>query len=76
MKTFELPAGVEASSPPTVRDGVRLLVAHSGGIEHARFDRLADFLSPGDLLVINTSGTLAAAVDVDGPRWILRTALR
>jgi S-adenosylmethionine:tRNA ribosyltransferase-isomerase len=61
--TFELPAGVEASAPPTARDGVRLLVAHTGGIEHSRFARLADFLSPGDLVVVNTSGTLAAAVD-------------
>jgi S-adenosylmethionine:tRNA ribosyltransferase-isomerase len=66
---FELPAGLEASAPPTARDGVRLLVARPGRIEHARFDRLASFLSPGDLVVVNTSGTLAAAVDgtrVDG----------
>ena len=63
MKTFELPAGLEAGAPPTVRDGVRLLVAHRGGIEHARFARLGDFLSPGDLVVVNTSATLPAAVD-------------
>jgi S-adenosylmethionine:tRNA ribosyltransferase-isomerase len=63
IATFELPAGVEATAPPTVRDSVRLLVAHRGGIEHSRFDKLADFLSPGDLVVVNTSGTLAAAVD-------------
>jgi S-adenosylmethionine:tRNA ribosyltransferase-isomerase len=63
MMTFRLPDGVEATGPPTVRDGVRLLVAHAGGIEHSRFDRLADFLSPGDLVVVNTSGTLPAAVD-------------
>ena len=61
--TFALPQGVEAAAPPTARDGVRLLVAHSGGIEHARFAELASFLSPGDLVVVNTSGTLAAAVD-------------
>ena len=61
--TFTLPDGLEASGPPTVRDGVRLLVAHAGGIEHARFPQLADFLSPGDLVVVNTSGTLPAAVD-------------
>ncbi|MFN2559884.1 MAG: S-adenosylmethionine:tRNA ribosyltransferase-isomerase [Jatrophihabitans sp.] len=63
MKTFDLPRGLEAPGPPTVRDGVRLLVASPGGIEHARFAQLGDFLSPGDLIVINTSGTLAAAVD-------------
>jgi S-adenosylmethionine:tRNA ribosyltransferase-isomerase len=59
---FELPAGVEAAAPPTARAGVRLLVARPEGVENSRFDRLADFLKPGDLLVVNTSGTLAAAV--------------
>jgi S-adenosylmethionine:tRNA ribosyltransferase-isomerase len=63
MRTFVLPDGVEASAPPTSRDGVRLLVAHQGGIEHTRFADLGRFLSPGDLLVVNTSGTLPAAVD-------------
>jgi S-adenosylmethionine:tRNA ribosyltransferase-isomerase len=63
MKTFELPAGVEAGAPPTVRDGVRLLVASRAGVEHARFEQLGEFLSAGDLVVVNTSATLAAAVD-------------
>ena len=61
--TFELPAGLEATAPPADRDGVRLLVARSGGVEHARFPALGTFLAPGDLLVVNTSGTLAAAID-------------
>jgi S-adenosylmethionine:tRNA ribosyltransferase-isomerase len=61
--TFELSAGLEAEAPPAARDGVRLLVARSGGIEHARFPALGSFLAPGDLLVVNTSGTLAAAID-------------
>ena len=61
--TFELPAGLEATAPPAARDGVRLLVARPGGIEHARFTDLGTFLAPGDLLVVNTSGTLAAAID-------------
>ncbi|MDT4940401.1 MAG: S-adenosylmethionine:tRNA ribosyltransferase-isomerase [Pseudonocardiales bacterium] len=63
MRTFTLPDGLEAGAPPTARDGVRLLVAHQGGVEHARFAHLGRFLSPGDLLVVNTSATLAAAVD-------------
>ena len=61
--TFQLPAGLEAAAPPADRGAVRLLVARSGGMEHARFPALGTFLSPGDLLVVNTSGTLAAAVD-------------
>jgi S-adenosylmethionine:tRNA ribosyltransferase-isomerase len=63
MKTFALPFGVEANAPPTMRDGVRLLVTHAGGVEHTRFAQLGEFLSPGDLLVVNTSATLAAAVE-------------
>jgi S-adenosylmethionine:tRNA ribosyltransferase-isomerase len=64
MKTldFVLPAGLEASSPPPVRDGVRLLVASAGGVRHGRFGQLGEFLAPGDLVVVNTSATLAAAV--------------
>jgi S-adenosylmethionine:tRNA ribosyltransferase-isomerase len=45
------------------RDGVRLLVVTPDGLSHARFSELPRFLSAGDLLVINTSATIAAAVD-------------
>ena len=45
------------------RDGVRLLVATPDGLAHVAFTGLGRFLSPGDLLVVNTSATLAAAVD-------------
>jgi len=60
---FVLPEGLEATEPPPVRDGVRLLVAAAGGIQDARFGQLGEFLAPGDLVVVNTSATLAAAVD-------------
>jgi S-adenosylmethionine:tRNA ribosyltransferase-isomerase len=53
----------EASAPPTRRDDVRLLVAKSDRVSHARFADIGDFLDPGDLVVVNTSGTLSAAVD-------------
>jgi S-adenosylmethionine:tRNA ribosyltransferase-isomerase len=62
LADFELPHALEASAPPARRDGVRLLVAAPERIEHARFDRLGEFLAPGDLVVVNTSGTLSAAV--------------
>lgn len=45
------------------RDAVRLLVARRGGVSHARFADLADYLRPGDLLVVNNSAPLPAAVD-------------
>jgi S-adenosylmethionine:tRNA ribosyltransferase-isomerase len=63
------PARAEAHEPPEARGGgrddVALLVAtrHDGELRHARFGDLPGFLDPGDLLVVNVSGTLAAAVD-------------
>ena len=66
---FDLPADLEAGAPPEARgltrDGVRMMVAErrTGRIRHSTFALLASFLDPGDLVVINTSGTLPAAVD-------------
>jgi S-adenosylmethionine:tRNA ribosyltransferase-isomerase len=65
---FVLPAHLEASEPPEARgfkrDDVKLLVSdvERDSIEHARFRELPQFLSAGDLLVVNTSSTLNAAV--------------
>lgn len=64
---FDRPDGLAAAEPPEARglarDGVRLLAATSATIEHARFTDLGRYLRPGDLLVVNTSATRAAAVD-------------
>lgn len=65
---FELPPRLEAHEPPEARglarDEVRLLVAHRDGGElvHARFWELPELLAPGDLVVLNTSATLPAAL--------------
>ena len=65
---FELPHAQEATAPPEARglerDAVRLMVAEraSGRIEHALFRDLPRFLRPGDVLVVNTSATLPAAL--------------
>lgn len=62
----------DADSPPeergVARDGVKLMVARrsTGAIVHANFQELPEYLDPGDLVVMNTSGTLAAAVDAVG----------
>jgi S-adenosylmethionine:tRNA ribosyltransferase-isomerase len=58
----------EAASRPAeerglARDGVRLLAATPDGLAHATFRDIGHFLCPGDLLVVNTSATIAAAVD-------------
>ncbi|MET8845378.1 S-adenosylmethionine:tRNA ribosyltransferase-isomerase [Amycolatopsis sp. NPDC004625] len=64
---FDLPPDLSASAPPEARglarDGVRLLVASPAGVHHTVFSSLGEHLRPGDLLVVNTSGTLPAAVD-------------
>ncbi len=62
---------LEAHEPAELRghgrDDVRLLVAHRhGSIAHARFAELPELLAPGDLLAINTSATLPAAIPVRG----------
>lgn len=65
---FELPPELEAGEPPEARglarDEVRLMVSHRSCncVVHTRFRELPSFLAPGDLLVINTSGTLNAAL--------------
>lgn len=65
---FSLPPELEAHEPPEARglarDEVRLLVSSRAddGVAHARFRELPDHLRAGDLLVINTSGTLNAAL--------------
>jgi S-adenosylmethionine:tRNA ribosyltransferase-isomerase len=68
MKAFTLPSRLEAAEPPEARglrrDDVRLLVSNveAESLEHVRFSDLPRFLSAGDLLVVNTSGTLNAAL--------------
>jgi S-adenosylmethionine:tRNA ribosyltransferase-isomerase len=62
----------EAREPAEVRgagrDDVALLVAHGDGrIEHRRFPELPELLGSRDVLVINTSGTLPAALPARGP---------
>ncbi|HEY0757051.1 MAG TPA: S-adenosylmethionine:tRNA ribosyltransferase-isomerase [Ktedonobacteraceae bacterium] len=68
LLNFTLSAELEASEPPEARglarDEVRLMVSHSATdqVTHTRFRRIGDFLQAGDVLVINTSGTLNAAL--------------
>jgi S-adenosylmethionine:tRNA ribosyltransferase-isomerase len=63
---FELPERLEAAEPPPERDRVRMLVASRAGITHRRFLDLPELLEPGDLLVVNTSATLPAALEGSG----------
>jgi S-adenosylmethionine:tRNA ribosyltransferase-isomerase len=88
MLDFTLPPELEAHEPPDERDGVRLLAGGRGGVTHHAFTELPDLLRPGDLLVVNTSATLPAAVRLDrlalhfsGPEpsgscWLVELRLR
>lgn len=90
--TFQLPTELNAVAPPERRgirrDHVRLLVLdrRTGNTADTRFDRVGDYLRPGDLLVLNNSRTLPAVLPalnsngspveirlarrVDGPVWL------
>jgi S-adenosylmethionine:tRNA ribosyltransferase-isomerase len=65
---FTLPRALEARVPPEARglarDEVRLLVSgiRSGRVAHATFCALPRFLRAGDVVVVNASATLPAAV--------------
>ena len=76
---FRIPDGGEAGTPVELltgdgrlgseaRSSVRLMVARrsTGRIEHRRFTDLPEVLDPGDVLVVNTSAVVPAALDARG----------
>ncbi len=67
MTRFPEPSETTAPAPAEyrgiARDQVRLLVGTGDGISHTRFRRIGEHLRPGDLVVVNTSATLAGEVD-------------
>jgi S-adenosylmethionine:tRNA ribosyltransferase-isomerase len=69
IEPFTLPADREADRPPEARglarDQVRLLVVDGEQQTHATFGELPRFLKAGDLVVVNNSATMPAAVDAD-----------
>lgn len=70
---FTVPPNLEASVPPeargVARDRVRLMVTdrRTGEIVHARFWALPEFLRAGDIVVVNISATLPAALTAHRP---------
>lgn len=70
---FDLPPELEASAPPEARglqrDEVRLMISYrsTDRVVHARFRDISSFLTAGDVVVINTSGTLNAALSATRP---------
>src|SRR4051812_6779199 len=80
MSEAALALVAEAHEPPEERGAgradVAMMVAERGSdrLTHAHFGELTRFLSPGDLLVVNNSATLPAALPgkLDGRRVELR----
>jgi S-adenosylmethionine:tRNA ribosyltransferase-isomerase len=70
---FSLPKLLECAQPTEVRgiprDGVRLMVSRRSNdqIHHAQFSGISQFLREGDVLIINTSGTMNAALPTQLP---------
>jgi S-adenosylmethionine:tRNA ribosyltransferase-isomerase len=83
---FDLPPALEATEPPEARgltrDAVHMMVAYraSETIVHSTFALLPAFLEPGDLVVINTSGTMPAAIAgvsaIDGTAVVVHLSTR
>ena len=67
LTRFTPPGDRTAPSPAEARgiarDEIRLLVADGERVRHTHFRDLADHLDPGDLIVVNTSQTVAGEAD-------------
>src|SRR4051794_798472 len=62
---YDLPQGAIAQQPVEPRDAARLLVAlREDGPAHARVRDLAQFVGPGDLLVVNDTKVLRARLNL------------
>ncbi|MFD0026264.1 S-adenosylmethionine:tRNA ribosyltransferase-isomerase [Streptomyces sp. NPDC058382] len=74
----ELSARVPAEQRGAGRDDVRLLVSRGREVSHHAFRELPGELRAGDVLVVNTSPTLAAAVNgrVGGDRVVVHFSTR
>ncbi|MFD3792170.1 S-adenosylmethionine:tRNA ribosyltransferase-isomerase [Streptomyces cyaneofuscatus] len=74
----ELSARVPAEQRGAGRDDVRLLVTRGAAVSHHAFRELPGQLRAGDVLVVNTSATLPAAVNgrVGGDRVVVHFSTR
>lgn len=70
MLNFQLPDTLQTALPTEVRninrDEVKLMVSNrkNDDIQHTQFKHIADYLDTGDVLVVNTSGTIKAALNI------------
>ncbi len=70
---FSLPKLLECAEPTEsrglARDAVKLMVSRrfDDQIRHTQFSKIGDYLEEGDVLIVNTSGTLNAALPIQLP---------
>jgi S-adenosylmethionine:tRNA ribosyltransferase-isomerase len=65
---FDLPPGAIAERPSSERDRSRLLVvSRDGTLDHRRFSDLPEYLSQGDLLLLNNSKVFPARLTARKP---------
>lgn len=82
LERLRVPDGLSARVPAEQRgagrDDVRLLVSRGTEVSHHAFRELAGQLRAGDVLVVNTSRTLPAAVDgrLGGERLVVHFSTR
>ncbi len=59
---YDLPASYIAQTPLQQRDQSRLLVLNrqTGGIQHSAFNRIGEYLKPGDVIVTNETRVIPA----------------
>jgi S-adenosylmethionine:tRNA ribosyltransferase-isomerase len=88
LRSFRIPLGGEAGTPVELQQGgtrelgsdaradVRLMVARRSTteVDHRRFAELVDALDAGDLLVVNTSAVVPAALDARGADGYMHSA--
>jgi S-adenosylmethionine:tRNA ribosyltransferase-isomerase len=83
LRSFRIPPGGEAGTPPELRQpagrlgpdsrsDVRLMVARGASagaaeITHRRFPDIVDEIESGDVIVVNASAVIPAALDATGP---------
>ncbi len=62
---YDLPESLISAYPPEDRASARLMVVDrgSGSLIHSRFASLGEFLSPGDVLVLNNSRVIPARLE-------------
>ena len=64
---YPLPGEAIAQSPIEPRDAARLLVALGGTVEHRHVRDLADYVRPGDVIVVNETRVLPARLRLRKP---------